>query len=186
MDAARSPRIGAVLLLAYQRRGEPHVVFTQRSQTVVLHQGQVSLPGGSREAEDSSLEVTALRETSEELGVRPSDVEVLGRLDDVYVLVSNFLIAPVVGVLHYEPMFQPEPSEVAEVIEVPLSHLQNPTILREEDWLLRGELRAIQFYEWGPHKIWGATARVIQEFLDSKYPDLVVERLAADQVPTGG
>ena len=180
--APRGPRIGAVLLLAYPKSGTPHVVFTERSQTLSNHRGQISLPGGSRDPEDISLQVTALREANEELGIVAHDVEVVGRLDDVYVYVSNFLIAPYVGMLCYEPRFVPNPAEVGRIIEVPLSRLCDPATCVEEDWVVRDRVRRVQIYQHGPHQIWGATARVIQEFLSSHYPVTLMQRLAALEV----
>jgi 8-oxo-dGTP pyrophosphatase MutT (NUDIX family) len=165
-----------VLLLGYPRGGRTHLVFTKRTETVQHHQGQISLPGGAREVVDSTLEVTALRETQEELGVSPAVVQVLGRLDDVYVRTSNFLIAPYVGAIDAAPVFQPDPGEVAQVIEVPLYRLRDPAIFREEDWAGDDGPRKMQFYQHGPHEIWGATARVLQLFLASEYPDLLVAR----------
>lgn len=175
---ASPPHLAAVLVLAYPMGGVPHVVFTKRSEMVANHQGQISLPGGAVDPGDASLEVTALRETKEELGVDPSRVRVLGRLDEVYVYVSNFLIAPFVGALGYEPTFRPQTREVAQVIDVPLDRLRDPSILIEDDWFLRGQMRRVQFYQHGPHQIWGATQRVIAEFLESPYPDLLASRFA--------
>jgi 8-oxo-dGTP pyrophosphatase MutT (NUDIX family) len=117
--------------------------------------------------------MTALRETHEELGVSPADVELIGRLDDVYVFVSNFLITPWVGVLPYTPTLTPDPREVAAVIEVPLSHLRDPSVFREEDWSARGHPRIVQFYRYDRYEIWGATGRVIQKFLASPFLDRV-------------
>jgi 8-oxo-dGTP pyrophosphatase MutT (NUDIX family) len=167
------PRIAAVLILVYPRNGRPHVVFTKRTDSVAAHRGQISLPGGAREPGDADLEATALRETHEELGVPPTDVRVLGRLDDVYVMVSNFLIAPYVGVLNATPRFEPDPREVAVVIEVPLERLRDPEVFREEDWSHRGIPRFVQFYRHEDHEIWGATGRVIQLFLASPFMDQV-------------
>jgi 8-oxo-dGTP pyrophosphatase MutT (NUDIX family) len=180
----RTPRIGAVLLLAYPREGEPHVVFTERTHTLSNHRGQISLPGGSRDPGDPDLATTALRETYEELGIFPEDVDVLGRVDDVYVYVSNFLIAPYIGALDYEPAFIANPAEVARTIEVPLARLRSPEMLREEEWNVRGELRRVQIYQHGVHQIWGATARVIQEFLTSPYPALLTRRFALCELKT--
>src|SRR3954452_23698408 len=81
--AERAPRVAAVLILVYPRGGQPHLVFTERTQTLPNHPGQISLPGGSREPSDPTLEFTALRETEEELGIPAADVQVLGKLGDV-------------------------------------------------------------------------------------------------------
>jgi len=134
------------------------------------HRGQISLPGGRRDPGDVSLEATALRETEEELGVRPLDVRLLGRLDDEYVMVSNHLIAPYIGALDYTPVFDPNPGEVAEVIEIPLLALRNPAIYREEPGH-RLEMPIMHYYNVGPYEIWGATARILRKFLASDYPD---------------
>ena len=168
------PRIAAVLVLAYPKQGEPHIVLTKRSETVADHKGQISLPGGAWEKDDADLEVTALREAEEEVGVRGADIRVLGRLEDVYVPVSNFLIAPYVGVLHYAPSFRPDPFEVAHVIEVPIQGLRRPEIYQEGEWLLRGRRRWVRYYQCGPHQIWGATARVVQLFLESELSESTV------------
>ena len=99
----------------------------------------------------------------------------LGRLDDEYVIVSNHLIAPYVGALDYEPFFQPNAREVAEVIEIPLERLRDPSIYREEDWH-RPEMPRMQYYTVGPYEIWGATARILRKLLASPYPDLLAGR----------
>jgi len=155
----------------YPRNGIPHVVFTQRTETVARHQGQISLPGGSRDPDDPTLEATALRETEEEIGVPGRDVELWGRVPDVYIPVSDFLIAPFVGSLSYEPAFHINPHEVAHVIEVPVETLRDPAIFREEERVLSGNSRRVEVYECGPYVIWGATARVIQFFLNSPFID---------------
>jgi hypothetical protein len=101
---------------------------------------------------------------------------VLGRLEDVHVRVSNFVIAPYVGVLDHGPVFAPDPAEVAQVIEIPLRRLRNPDLFWEEDREREiGGTQRLQFYQYGPHLIWGATGRVLQLFLASQYPDLLVQ-----------
>ncbi len=171
------PRLAAVLLLAYPRDGAPHIVFTKRTESLAAHRGQISLPGGRFEVTDADLRATALREAYEELGVSPGDVHVLGRLDDVYVLVSNFLITPYVGMLAYTPAFRPDRREVAMVIDVPLERLRDPTIFREEDRPLRGQSRIVQVYQYGDHEIWGATGRIVQLFLESPFVDQIVSQI---------
>lgn len=165
-------QIAAVLILVYPVDQEPHVVFTRRSETVGQNRGQISLPGGRRDDADVSLAGTALREAEEELGFPATDVRLLGHLPDVYVIVSNFMITPYVGTLAYRPHFVPNPAEVAEVIEVPLRVLCSPHAFHKETWSWRGSPRLVQFYAHGPHQIWGATGRVIQEFLDNHYVEL--------------
>jgi 8-oxo-dGTP pyrophosphatase MutT (NUDIX family) len=164
--------VAAVLLLIYPRAGIPHIVFTQRTETVARHQGQISLPGGSRDPGDPTIQATALRETEEEIGIPAADVDLWGRVgEDVYVQVSDFIITPFIGSIAYEPSFRVSPGEVAHVIEVPVDVLRDPAIFREEDRILHGNMRRIEVYEYGPHEIWGATARVIQLFLASPFAE---------------
>jgi 8-oxo-dGTP pyrophosphatase MutT (NUDIX family) len=170
--------------LIYPRTGIPHIVFTRRTETLARHQGQISLPGGSRDPEDPTLEATALREAEEEIGVPARDVELWGRVDDVYVQVSDFMIAPYVGALSYEPTFHINSAEVAHVIEVPVDVLRDPSIFREEDRDLRGARRRVQVYEYGPYEIWGATARVVELFLASPFAQRASEWLL-DAEPLG-
>ena len=181
-----SPRLAAVLILAYPRDGRPHIVFTQRTETVADHRGQISLPGGSWELTDPDLAFTALRETFEELGVPPREVEVVGRLDDELVVVSNFLVAPYIGLLAHEPVFIPCRDEVAQVIEVPLDMLRDPSIYREEERPDHPRLKLMQFYRYKEYEIWGATARILHKFLASEYPDPLAARFRAAPLETRG
>ena len=156
-------RRAAVLFLLYERDGTLYTCFTERTATVATHRGQISLPGGAYEAGDASLVATALRETHEELGISPEDVEVIAELDAEYVAVSGFLVTPVVGRLAQPPAFRPDPREVASVIEVPVARLLDPSVVRIEE---RGTyLRHSPVYQYGAHEIWGATARMLSRIL---------------------
>lgn len=157
-------RVGAVLILLYPSNGELTFPLTRRTETVENHKGQISLPGGAREPEDASLSDTALRETKEELGVEPRRVELLGRLSSLYIPPSNYCIHPRVGYTPVRPDFRPDPREVAEILEMSVSHLLNPASREEEVWTLRGRRVTVPFYRLGPHKVWGATAMVLHEF----------------------
>lgn len=159
------PRHGGVLLLLYPRAGRLHLVLTRRTDHLPDHSGQVSLPGGRQEPGES-FEVTALREAQEELDVDPAQVQVLGRLTPLYIPPSNYWIHPVVGYAPARPTFRPNPHEVAEVLEVPLAMLLDPGTAREEEWFLRGTTVHVPFFEIGGHKVWGATAMVLAEFVD--------------------
>jgi 8-oxo-dGTP pyrophosphatase MutT (NUDIX family) len=115
-------RIASVLALFYPKNDEWHLVFIERaaSHPGDRHAGQISFPGGKKEPQDQVLSDTALREAEEEIGVRASDIQLLGGLTDLYIPVSNFQVHPFVGWLDYTPEFSPQESEVAAVIEVPL------------------------------------------------------------------
>lgn len=163
-------RRAAVLLLIYPRNGEDHMVFIRRTETVMHHKGQISLPGGAKDPTDPDLVYTALRETQEELGVDPQAIEVTGRLRDIYARVSGFLITPIIGRLkhgHAESLrFNPSPDEVAEVIEVPLSALRDETLHHIRPYTAPdGFHYEIHYYTYGPYEIWGATGRILHEFL---------------------
>jgi len=156
-------RAAAVLLVVYLIDGDPHLVLTRRTETVQNHKGQISLPGGAREGNETLVE-TALREANEEVAVQPGDLQVLGTLTPVFVAVSGYLITPVVAVSARRPAFVPDPVEVVEVIEAPLSCLVDPAARREEDWELRGANVHVPYFAIGPHKVWGATAMILAEF----------------------
>ncbi|HEX3244069.1 MAG TPA: CoA pyrophosphatase [Chloroflexota bacterium] len=154
-------RPGAILILTYPLEGVPYLVLTLRPNSMRRHAGQICLPGGGYEPGDGSLLATALRETEEELGVPPHAIEIWGALDQSVITVSRYQITPFVGFARERPSFKPNPDEVAEIVEVPVSLLTDSTALREEIRELSTGPRAISFYPWREHKIWGATARVL-------------------------
>lgn len=158
-------REAAVLVLLYHDAGAERVLLTRRTDTVEHHKGQISFPGGGRHGADEDLATTALRETWEEVGVHPDDVEVIGRLDEI-VTVSDFRVAPFVGVLRRAPYeFVPSPLEVAEVLEVPLRHLLDPANTVYETYERAGVPIVSPAYWYDGHRIWGATARMLEGFL---------------------
>jgi len=156
----------AVLLpLAFDGR-EGRLVFIRRSTKVLYHKGQVAFPGGGREKCDPDLMSTALRESEEEIGLRPGDVEVLGRLDD-QATVSGFLITPWVGALNWPYAFKPQASEVDEVFNLPLAYLLDGRLCRSGDTLDPAKQTAPGYsFECQGRYIWGATARILKQFLD--------------------
>jgi 8-oxo-dGTP pyrophosphatase MutT (NUDIX family) len=168
-------RRSAVLILLYPRAGEDYIVLMKRTENVAHHKGQISFPGGAQEPEDVDLVATALREANEELGIDPQMVQVLNILPDFYARVSSFIITPVVGKLKPEAdaaqlVFRPNPDEVAEIIEVPLRVLRDPSIHHTEQRTHNDITYNIHFYDYGQYEIWGATGRIIQEFLRSTAP----------------
>ena len=162
----------AVLVPLYETDGAPHVLLTLRTETVEHHKGQISFPGGARDPGDVDLQMTALRETEEEIGLLREHVEVIGQLDDI-ITVSDFLVSTYVGrVSSPAPYpFAPSAIEVAELLAVPLPHLHEPSTLnaapapwRDPDG--RSRLVPPPSYRFGEHLIWGATARVLRQFLE--------------------
>lgn len=157
-------RKAGVLILFYVRDARLHLVLTRRTDNVLHHRGQISLPGGERHPGES-LEAAALRETQEELGLDLGPVRLLGRLTPLYIPPSNFCVYPAVASLAGGPAFRPQPEEVAEIIEAPLDRLADPALVRRETWHYGGLDHEVPFYELDGHKIWGATAMVLAELL---------------------
>ncbi|MGD1010282.1 MAG: CoA pyrophosphatase [Candidatus Aminicenantales bacterium] len=153
-----------VLLLLYEKGGRLHLLLTRRTERLLHHRGQISFPGGEQHPGES-LEATALRETKEELGVDLEAARTLGRLTPLYIAPSNYCVYPTVTFLPGEPLFRPQPDEVAEVIEVPVSHLADPTNRSRGTWTIGDRTANVPFYVFQGHKIWGATAMVLAEFL---------------------
>ena len=156
----------AVLLPLYEREGEYWMLFTKRTQKVAYHKGQISFPGGARDEEDRDLMDTALRETFEEIGVKPEDVEILGELDRMGTLTSNFLITPFVGIIPHPYEFTIARDEIDELVEVPISALLDRNNYREEFQVYEGMTYQGSFFDYEGKVIWGATAKILKQFLD--------------------
>jgi 8-oxo-dGTP pyrophosphatase MutT (NUDIX family) len=157
-------RRAAVLVPLYEEEGEIWLLLTRRTDLVAVHKGQISFPGGAVEPEDTSACEAALRETWEELGIRPEDVEVLGQLDDVTTVVSGFVIRPYVGRIPHPYDLRPAREEIAEVIRAPLGFFLDRRNLRTESRERAGRRELVYFYDYGPHMVWGATARILHRF----------------------
>ena len=153
-----------VLVLLYCREGRIRLLLTRRTDRVLHHRGQISFPGGERHPGES-LEATALRETQEELGLDLAAVRILGKLTPLYIPPSNFCIYPTVAFLPGTLDFHPQPDEVADIIDVPIEDLIDAKNPKYETWDLGGREAVVPFYEFEGHKIWGATAMVLAEFL---------------------
>jgi 8-oxo-dGTP pyrophosphatase MutT (NUDIX family) len=155
----------AVLIPLLYKNSEWHVLVTQRTHAVVHHKGQISFPGGACDKTDAGVEATALRETYEEIGIPPEAVDVLGALDD-FPTISDFCVAPFVGVVPHHFPYRLNAGEVEAVVEVPLSFLCDPAQLRTEQREVRGRAYDLLFWDYGPYTIWGATARMLKNLLD--------------------
>ncbi len=158
-------RRAAVLFLLYPRLGELHTLLTVRPETMPNHPGQVAFPGGSRDDERESVLETALREGQEEVGLDPVQVEPLGRLTHIYIPPSHFCIQIQVGYTPQHPDWQPSPAEVAELLEVPVVHFFDRANWQSADVVDDGQVRTIPYIAIGEHKLWGATAMAIAEFV---------------------
>ena len=160
----------AVLMALFERGGEYHVLFTRRTEEVNYHKGQISFPGGSISSQDKTALDTALRESYEEIGLRPEDVEILGDLDDMYTVSSNFIVTPFVAIVPAEYNYVPNPAEVKEILSIPLNAFWRETRFWLEASSLRGHAMTAYFFEYKGQVIWGATARILKGFLDLLVP----------------
>ena len=158
-------RRGGVLALFYPHQGQICVPLILRPTYSGVHSGQVGFPGGGYDETDGDLTTTALREAYEEVGVRPSQVTVLGLLTPLYVYASNYLVHPTVGWCDERPEFHTDPYEVALLIEVPLRTLLDPANRRVETWTLRGRQVEVPYFAIAGQTVWGATAMMLSELL---------------------
>jgi 8-oxo-dGTP pyrophosphatase MutT (NUDIX family) len=165
LDPTLNCRRAGVLVLFYPFDGELCLVLTRRTDAVDTHRGQISLPGGSMDPGEDAVSA-ALREAWEELAVVTGPLEVLGELSPLYIPPSGFCIYPVVAYAAERPGFVPNAGEVAEVLEVSLTHLLDSATRGEEIWPMRGVDVRVPFYRVGHHKVWGATAMVLCELLE--------------------
>jgi 8-oxo-dGTP pyrophosphatase MutT (NUDIX family) len=160
-----------VLVLLFPRNSDVRFLLTTRPDTLARHAGQISLPGGRMESHDCTLWDTARREAREELGIRTGRLVQLGRLDPVPVVVSNHLIWPFVAWNPIAPRIDPDPREVAAVVEVSLASLLDPAAVQDEEWEYRGASWQVTLYRFGDVAVWGATARVLADLASRLIPD---------------
>ncbi|TXI70737.1 MAG: CoA pyrophosphatase [Cyclobacteriaceae bacterium] len=158
------PRPGSVMILLYPDGNDVLFPLTKRPDYLGTHVGQISLPGGKAETGETLIE-TALRETEEEIGIDSKSIEILGTLSDFFVIPSNFMVTPVVGMLHTQPIFKPDPKEVVKVLKGSVNQLLESEAIRTKE-ILAAKL----FPMWAPHfeieqeVVWGATAMILNEF----------------------
>lgn len=158
-------RRAAVLVPIVAGSGGLELLCCERTHTVLDHKGEICFPGGSVDPNDAGVVEAALRETSEELGIRPADVDVLGLLDDVRTIASNYVITPVVGFIEAPPEIVVHALEVARPIWVPIAELLQRGAERFEMLGSDKAVRRIYAYNVGTDRIWGATARIIHGML---------------------
>jgi 8-oxo-dGTP pyrophosphatase MutT (NUDIX family) len=155
----------AVLVPLLERDGELHVLLTQRSDELPTHAGQIAFPGGKIDAGDAGPVETALRETFEETGVSPEFVAPLGFLD-VYQTGTGFRVVPVVALLKPGYSLVPEPDEVTDIFDIPLSHFMDPANHARDSRIWQGRRRHYYAMPYGERYVWGATAGMLRNFHD--------------------
>ena len=159
-------RESAVLVPVFEEAGEAWMVLTRRAQHLRNHRGEVSFPGG-RKDEGEALVDTATREAQEEIGLDPATVEIVGELDHLTTISSAAAIVPFVGILPGRPRaLVANPDEVELVLTIPFSELLHDATYHEELWHLFGAERSMVFFDVVGDTIWGATARILHNFLE--------------------
>jgi 8-oxo-dGTP pyrophosphatase MutT (NUDIX family) len=172
-ELANKSNAAAVLMPLFEREGELHVVYIRRSDHVASHRGQVAFPGGRVEPVDATLLDAALREAHEEVGIDPATVDVVGGLPTMHTTTSGIIVAPFVGVIPSDAQLKPDPSEVAEIFDVPLSALRDLNFRGDYEFNPDGRPRGWKFPAilYGGQVIWGLTLRItinLLEILDGK------------------
>ncbi len=163
-------RQAAVLLMFFERDGEPWLVFTKRTDSVKHHKGEISFPGGARDEDDSDLQSTAVRETVEELGLDRDDIRILGRLDEMPTFVTGYNVTPYIAVIPAQHAYRPSDAEIDEIIELPVEELAR--IGRKEMINRRGFTIETNVFDTRGHYIWGFTGAVLRLFLDEVWPSV--------------
>ena len=153
----------AVLMLIYPNNGELFFCLTKRNAKLKHHPGQISFPGGKCEKHEIDTVETALRETEEEIGIERNHIQILGRLSDVYVSVSNFIIHPYIGYISRKPDFKINRKEVDELIVLPLNSILNMANRTERDIETSIGVLRVSCYLINDYVIWGATSMMIAE-----------------------
>ncbi|WP_435127966.1 NUDIX hydrolase [Halobaculum sp. D14] len=165
VTVADAERRAAVLAPVLERDGEPHILFTKRADHLGNHPGQMSFPGGGAESVDDSLEATALREAEEEIGLRPAEASVVGRLDDLPT-VSEYVVTPFVGTVP-DREYEPSDAEVAEIAVLSVADLTDLSNYESErrDHPHHGAVR-LHFFHVDGYTVWGATGRMLVQLLE--------------------
>ncbi len=165
-------RVAAGLVLLYPIGHRIHLVLTRRAGTLGQHAGQISLPGGAVDG-DETVETAALREAQEEIGLETAHLRLVGRLSPLYIPVSNFALHPVAAVADTRPTLVPATAEVAHIFEIPLDELRDPTRLRHGHRWRGDQVITVPYFELQGERVWGATAMVLGELIHllEKDPD---------------
>lgn len=158
------PKPAGVLILVYPQDDDLRFILTRRSDTLEMHKGQISLPGGAQEPGET-LAQTALRETCEELGIPRAHIEIIGdALTPLFIPISGFRATPFVAFTPARPAIRANAREVVEIIEPSLALIVDEKNIIEEPWEIRGFPAIVPYFAINGHKVWGATAMILSEF----------------------
>ncbi len=155
----------AVLVPIFEKEDEPYFLLTKRTDDVEHHKGQISFPGGAVDRTDLDIVTTALRETEEEIGLTRDRIHVVGVFNDI-TIPTGFVVTPVVGFLDSLPPLILSKKEVTSVIEAPFAFFQDPNNKKVVSIVREGKTRDVYSFRFGEYEIWGATAFIIDSFLE--------------------
>lgn len=157
-------RTAAVLMLCYPKNGKTHILLIVRNEYEGVHSAQIAFPGGKYEENDIDFSVTALRETFEEVGVQPDKLEIIKSFTEVFIQPSNFVVYPFLGISRQEINFILDPTEVAQIIELPITTLLNECIVVETEIpISKTSSLTLPAFKIDDHIVWGATAMMLSE-----------------------
>lgn len=157
------PKPGSVLILLHETNGLVHFPLIKRPEYLGAHSGQISLPGGKAELNETPIE-TALREGEEEIGIKAEEVKVLGTLSNFFVIPSNFMVTPVIGIAKQEPIFKADAHEVERIIHGGLQDLLKADAIQQKEILAAGRFTmSAPHFEIENEIVWGATAMMLNE-----------------------
>jgi 8-oxo-dGTP pyrophosphatase MutT (NUDIX family) len=163
----KKSRKAAVMMLFYPKNGRTHLVLIVRSSYEGTHSSQIAFPGGKFEPEDEIFANTALRETHEEIGILPGNIEIIKPFTQLYIPPSDFMVHPFLGICREEIIFIPDPNEVANIIELPLSvFLSDEIIINAEMVTSYAGKISVPAFKIEEHIVWGATAMMLSELKD--------------------
>jgi len=167
-DNALNAKKSAVLILFFHEQEVLKMIVIRRSDYVGIHAGQIAFPGGRYDEDDKDVRTTALREIQEEIGIPEDKIEIIGRLSDIYVPPSNFLISVFVGYLDKKPKYKIQDREVAEVIEISFDEFLKSDVIKQKDFYVNSIKAASNapYFDVTNAEIWGASAMVVSELLD--------------------
>jgi 8-oxo-dGTP pyrophosphatase MutT (NUDIX family) len=154
---------GAVLALFYPHQNDIYTVLIKRPDYEGVHGGQIGFPGGKMEERDVDASFTALREAKEEIGVNSEDIQIIGKLSNIYIPPSDFFVFPFLGFIKFHPEFISDKHEVAFLIEIPVRIILDTSIEGITEMFRNGKTEKVPYYQIGNHRVWGATAIILSE-----------------------
>jgi len=164
----KDPRKAAVMMLLYPKNNETHLALIVRNSYPGIHASQIAFPGGKVEPTDINLQFTALRETHEEIGITPNQIQVIKPFSELYIPPSNFLVSPFLGIVQEEVTFIPSPYEVKRVLELPLRDLLDDRIITKVVMSTSyADNISVPVFNVDKYVVWGATAMMMSELKET-------------------